>query len=110
MFEYLQNWLIKVESDYSVNPEIFAIIYFAGVIPFWLSLYKIIAGIKRKKTAQVRTFSIILGVTILAPFSYVAIFGRNVPFWFWIVAVMVIAYSTYSVLKRIRSSHPGEYR
>lgn len=110
MFEYLQNWLHNVESDYGVNPQIFAVIYFAGVIPFWLSLYKIIAGIKHRKTAQVRTFSIILGVIIIAPFSYVAFFGRNVPLWFWIVAVVVIAYSSYSVFARIRSSRAGENR
>jgi ABC-type multidrug transport system permease subunit len=52
--------------------------------------------------AQVRTFSIILGIIILAPFTYVAIFGRNLPFWFWIVAVLVITYSTHSVIRRIR--------
>jgi hypothetical protein len=108
MFEYLQNWLTQVKANYGVNPEIFAIIYFAGVIPFWLSLYKIIAGLRSRKLAQVRTFSILLGVIILAPFTYVALFGHNLPFWFWILAVLVIGYSTYSVVRRVRSSHPGE--
>lgn len=57
---------------------------------------------------QVRTFSIILGIIILAPFTYVAVFGRNLPFWFWIVAVLVITYSTYSVIQRIRSAKRSE--
>jgi hypothetical protein len=103
MLSYLQNWLAQVKATHGVNPEIFALIYFGGVIPFWLSIYKIIAGIRKKNIAQVRTFSIILGIIILAPFTYVAIFGRNLPFWFWIVAALVITYSTYSVIRRIRA-------
>jgi len=107
MFSYLQNWLANIKATHGVNPEIFAIIYFAGVIPFWLSIYKIIAGIKKGSTAQVRTFGLILGVIILAPFTYVAVFGRNLPFWFWIVAFMVISYSTLSVIRRVKSARGG---
>ena len=103
MLSYLQNWLAQVKATHGVNPEIFALIYFGGVIPFWVSIYKIIAGLRKKNMTQVRTFSIILGIIILAPFTYVAIFGRNLPFWFWIVAALVIAYSTHSVMRRIRS-------
>ena len=105
MFEYLQNWLHQIETNHGVNPIVFAVIYFASVIPFWLSIYKIIAGLKNKNFTQVRTFGIILGLIIIAPFSYVALFGRNLPLWFWVIAVIVIGYSTYSVIKRIKSAH-----
>ena len=104
MLSHLQNWLAQIKATHGVNPEIFALIYFGGVIPFWLSIYKIIAGIRTKNLVQVRTFSIVLGIIILAPFTYVAIFGRNLPFWFWIVTALVITYSTYSVIRRIRSA------
>jgi len=104
MFAYLQNWLAQIRANYGVNPEIFAVIYFAGVIPFWLSIYKIIAGFKKKNVAQVRVFGIILGIIIIAPFTYVALFGHNLPFWFWIIATVVIGYSTYSVIRRIGPS------
>lgn len=106
MFEYLQDWLRGIEAKHGVNPIVFAIIYFASVIPFWLSIYKIIAGLREKNFTQVRTFGIILGLIIIAPFGYVALFGRNLPFWFWIIAVLVIGYSIYSVIKRIKSARP----
>jgi len=101
MFAYLQNWLAQIKANHGVNPEIFAVIYFAGVIPFWLSIYKIIAGLRKKNIAEVRAFAIILGIIIIAPFTYVALFGHNLPFWFWIVAATVIGYSAYSVIRRI---------
>jgi hypothetical protein len=104
MLDYLKNWLADIHRNYGVNPVIFAIIYFAGVIPFWLSIYKIIAGLKNKKFGQVRTFSIVLGIIIIAPFTYVAIFGHNLPLWFWIVAAIVISYSIYSIIRKIKSA------
>jgi hypothetical protein len=104
MFEYFKNWLADIHRNYGVNPVIFAIIYFTGVIPFWLSIYKIIAGLKYKNFGQVRTFSIILGIVIIAPFTYVAIFGHNLPVWFWIVAAFVITYSIFSVIRKIRTT------
>jgi hypothetical protein len=108
MLDYLQEWLAGIKSNHGVNPEIFALIYFAGVIPFWLSIYKIIAGIKKRNITQIRTYSVLLGIIIIAPFTYVALFGRNLPFWFWIVATCVIGYSAYSVLRRIQSARIKE--
>jgi len=104
MLDYLKTWLITIQTRHSVNPIIFAVIYFTSVIPFWFSIYKIITGIKRKDFTQVRSFSIILGIIIIAPFTYVAIFGHNLPFWFWIVAICIIGYSTYSVIRRIKAA------
>lgn len=104
MFEYLQNWLGHIESNYGVNPVIFAILYCAGVIPFWLSVYKIINAIKRRDRKKLVSFIVVLGVVIISPFTYVAIFGKNLPAWFWIVAAVIIAYSVNSVLRRIRTT------
>jgi len=102
LFEYLKNWFSQIQQNYGVNPIVFAIIYFGSAPFFWFSIYKIIAGFKNKNINQVRIFGIILGITIIAPFVYVAIFGHNVPFWFWIFAVIIIAYAVYNVFRKIR--------
>jgi hypothetical protein len=104
MIEYVQSWLAGIQRNYGVNPYVFAAIYLVCVIPFWVSIYKIIAGLKHKRYGQITTFSLVLGVTILAPFVYVALFGRNLPVWFWAVAVAVVSYSAYSVLQRIKKT------
>jgi len=105
MFGKLQLWFTQIQANHGVNPIIFAVIYFAGVIPFWLAIYKIIAGLRNKNLFQVRTFGIILGIVIIAPFIYVALFGRNLPFWFWGIAALLIGYSAFSALRRIKSAH-----
>ncbi len=106
MIEYVQSWLVGIQRDYGVNPVIFGIIYLICVLPFWISIYKIITGLKNRRRGQVMTFALILGCTILAPFVYVAFFGHNLPLWFWAVAAAVISYSVYSVLRRIKRTKP----
>ncbi len=93
---------MKIHQDYGVNPIIFAIIYFGGAPFFWFSIYKIISGLKNKNITQVRIFAVILGITIIAPFVYVAIFGHNVPYWFWIFAAIIIIYAIYNAFRRIK--------
>ena len=104
MIDYISNWLTQVKNNYGVNPLIFGAIYCAGVVPFWLSIYKIINGIRRKKIKQIKFFAVVLGVVIIAPFTYVAVWGRNLPFWFWIIAAVLILYSAFSVLRKIKLS------
>lgn len=97
----LAAWLAGVRKTYNVNPLIFGGLYLAGVMPFWFSIYKIIAGLKNKNFRQVRIFGLILGNAIILPFLYVVIFGRNLPYWFWIVCGAIILFSLYSVRRRL---------
>ena len=101
---YLKHWLAGIHARYGVNPVIFAAIYFACVGPFYFSMYKVLSGIKKKRPGQIRNFGLVLGITIIAPFAYVALFGKNLPFWFWIVVVAFVGYSVFSIVQRIRSA------
>lgn len=100
----LPAWLAGIRKTYGVNPLIFGGLYLAGVFPFWFSIYKILAGLKNKDFRQVRVFGLILGIAIILPFLYVAVFGRNLPFWFWIVCGVIIIPSVHSVLHRLRKN------
>lgn len=104
IIDYLKNWLADIKTKYGVNPVIFGIIYFAGAVPFWYSIFRIGRGIKRGNQNEVMTFGTILGLIIISPFFYVLIFGHSLPFWFWIVAFVVIGFSTYSTLRKIKKS------
>ena len=104
MIDYISNWLSQVKNTYGVNPFIFGAVYCIGIIPFWFSLYKITAGFRKKDFKQVRVFAILLGVVIIAPFTYVAVWGHNLPFWFWIIALALICYSVYSVVQKLKAA------
>jgi len=97
-------WLAGIRKTYGVNPLIFGGLYMAGVFPFWFAIYKIIAGLKNKDFRQVRIFAFLLGIAIILPFLYVAVFGRNLPYWFWIIGGLMILSSVYSVWRRLKKT------
>lgn len=100
----LAAWLADVRTSYHVNPLIFGALYLIGVGPFWFSIYKIVAGLKRRDFRQVRIYGLVLAVAIVLPFAYVAVFGRNLPLWFWGVAGLIILSSLYSVYRKLKKS------
>ncbi|MDI6642191.1 MAG: hypothetical protein QME68_07785 [Elusimicrobiota bacterium] len=102
IFNFLRNWLVSIEEIHNVNPMIFAILYLGGVPIFWLSIYKIVRCLKDAQTEKIIKWGLILGAVILAPFGYVAIFGRNLPGAFWMILIAVIVLSVFSVFKKIR--------
>src|SRR3989339_1342834 len=102
----IAGWLKNIETVYCVNPWIFAFIYVITIPPFWYSVYKIVIGLKkgsgRSPANKLLKWFFLLGFTLLAPFLYVAFFGKNLPYWFWIVIAVFLAFSTLSVIKKIR--------
>ncbi len=102
IINYLKEWLAGIQKNYGVNPVIFAIIYIAGAPFFWWSIYKIVSGLKSKNIIKVRTFGLILGLTTIAPFVYVALSGHNVPVWFWLFALLMVGYTGFSFFRKVR--------
>jgi hypothetical protein len=97
-------WLAQVRKTYGVNPRIFGALYLVGVFPFWFSIYRILAGLKDRNFRTVRVFGLILGAAIVLPFLYVAIFGHNLPYWFWIIVGAIVMSSVFSVFRRLKKS------
>jgi hypothetical protein len=95
-------WLESIKANYSVNPYVFGVIYAASVFPFWFSLYKIIESLGKKAMDKVLAWGLVLAIATLAPFLYVALFGRNLPVWFWGALAAVIIFSVVSVIGKIK--------
>jgi len=103
IISYILKWSNTISEKYSVNPLIFGVIYTVSVFPFWFSLYKIVECIKKHNVKNIVKWLIINGIAILSPFIYVAIFGRNLPNWFWIIILGIIILSVISLIKNIKN-------
>jgi len=98
----INNWAENIRKTYNVSPYIFGLLYLCCAPFFWFSLYKIVNSIRKGQIDKIVTWGMVLGVAILLPFSYVAIFGKNLPGWFWIIVVALVLYSVISLLRNIR--------
>jgi len=100
----INNWAENIRQTYNVNPYIFGLLYVGCAPFFWFSLYKIVNSIRKGQVEKIVIWAVVLDVATLLPFIYVAIFGKNLPVWFWIIALALVLYSVISLLRNTRSS------
>jgi hypothetical protein len=97
-------------DTYGVDPTAFLIIYFVSVPFFYFSIYRMVRAIARRRQQELVVWSaIFLGATA-SPFLYVLFFGRNLPWWVYVVIAFLIGQGVYSLVRRLRKRPPPERR
>jgi hypothetical protein len=101
-------------NTYHVNPVIFSVIYLLSIPFFYLSFYfvvKELVAIQKehgKITPQhfvegrkLTLWACILLAVYLSPYLYVAIWGRNMPWWAWAVIMALIVLTVLGLYRKI---------
>jgi hypothetical protein len=105
-WEASRDWVLDLGEKYSVNPYIFAGLYF-GAIPFFiLSLRWTIKSIRRKKPVVLPL--ILTAVTFKAAYIYVLISGKNIPWWVYMLISFVIGYGAITTYNKIKNKTRGK--
>jgi len=106
MFEYIISQINKLSQiaceTYGVNPIIFISIYIICVPIFYYSLIRTFRAIAKKLGKEIMIWSIIFLCANVAPFLYVMMFGRNIPWWVYIIIILLIGQGILSFIIRIR--------
>jgi hypothetical protein len=88
-------------TRYGVNPVVFLILYVAPA-PFWYySIYRTIRAVATKNSRDLMLWGMICLVVTIQPYVYVLIFGRNMPWWIYIIVGLLVAQGIYSLLRRL---------
>lgn len=100
--EVFYNWFMNLGSNYGVNPVIFGLIY-VGTIPIFLIFMA--WGIKniKNKTSPLFPFFICI-ICAISSYVYLILAGKNVSFWIYLIVSLMILYSIYSVINKIKSA------
>ena len=100
MWETFTDWFFSLGRDYGVNPFIFGGIYI-GAIPFFsLSIGWLIRNYRRGKSIVIPALS--AGFFFISAYIYLIFAGKNVPFWVYLLLVLLIIFGVYSTLKKVR--------
>lgn len=97
---HLWQHVLTLGERYGVDPVLFAVLYLAHHPLFWGTMAWLAACVRRKRPVAV---PVALGVFFwLLPYGYVFLFGRNLPWWAYAVAALVLAVGGTHVVKEIR--------
>lgn len=113
-FNFLVNQINEIAAKYGVNPIIFGIVYVASVPVFYVAFYFVVRelvkmkrdiGKEKKKDTDLLTISaLLLAISYMSPYAYVALFGKNLPLIFWIIFWVVITLSIYTLYKKVKKN------
>ena len=112
MVDYILSQINALSNNaretYGVNPVIFIVIYFICVPIFYYSLIRTLRAVARKLGNEILLWSaIFLGATV-APFLYVLLFGRNIPWWVYGIIFVLIGQGVLSLILKLKKKPAGD--
>jgi hypothetical protein len=103
----IQRLMTTARDVYGVNPVIFLVLYF-GSAPIWYySLYRTLRALARKRGNEIMLWSAVFLASTVAPFLYVVLFGHNMPWWVYLLIVVLVGQGVLSLVQRLRKSPVG---
>lgn len=98
----IQDLMQTARDVYGVNPVIFLAIYLGCAPLFYYSLYRALRAVAGRQGRQVMVWSAVFLGTNVAPFVYVLIFGRNIPWWVYAVITVLVGQGVVSLVLKLR--------
>jgi hypothetical protein len=98
---WLRGVMQTARASYGVDPVAFLVIYLVSVPFFYYSIFRMVRALARKLRNEVMVWSAIFLASTAAPFLYVLFFGRNLPWWVYVVIGLLIGQGVYSLVRRL---------
>jgi hypothetical protein len=95
-------------ENYGVDPVAFLVIYLVSVPFFYYSIFRMVRGLAKGLRNEILLWSMIFLAATAAPFLYVLLFGRNLPWWVYVVITLLIGQGVYSLVRRLTKKTRGE--
>ena len=105
MFESFKEWFFGLGAQYGVNPLIFGLIY-VGAIPFFAaSIAWLVRNLRAGKSIAIPAFS--ASFFFVSAYLYLAIAGKNIPAWVYVLIAGILALGVYSAIRKVRAKLGG---
>jgi hypothetical protein len=112
LIAWVINWakgLIEASrTNYGVDPIIFVVISTIASPAFYYSIYRVIRAAVKRNGRELMLWGPIFGCAFIAPYVYVLFFGRNLPWWVYVVIGLLVAQGIYSLVRKIRGRKAAE--
>ncbi len=105
LLSQIDSLMRQARENYGVDPVVFLVIYFASVPFFYYSLFRMVRALARRLRDEVVLWSTIFLCATVAPFVYVLLFGRNLPWWVYGAIALLVGQGVYSLARKLRGGN-----
>jgi hypothetical protein len=92
---------------YGVDPVAFLVIYLVSIPFFYYSIFRMVRALAKGLRHEVLVWSMVFLGATAAPFIYVLIFGRNLPWWVYAVIALLVGQGVYSLVRKLTGRASG---
>ncbi len=103
MIEFFESVWLHVNElgiKHNVNPIVFGILYIASIPPYVGSMGWIARNYRKQKPVALPIISTLF--FFILPASYVAIFGKDVAWWVYLIITFLLIYGGFKAIKTVR--------
>ena len=104
----IRDLMRAAHDNYGVDPVAFIVIYLASVPFFYYSIFRMLRALARRQQQGIIVWSMVFLGATAAPFMYVLVFGRNLPWWMYLVIGVLIGQGVYTLIRRLRRKRTSE--
>ncbi len=106
MRQFVLAWIDEVmrgaRDNYNVDPIVFLVIFLAAAPVFYYSLFRMIRALARRARTETALWSTVFLCSVVAPFVYVLLFGRNLPWWVYGIIALLVGQGVLSLVMKVR--------
>ena len=99
---WIRDMMRTARESYGVDPVAFLVIYLVTVPFFYYSIFRMLRALARRRQQEIVVWSMVFLGATAAPFVYVLLFGRNLPWWIYVVIGLLIGQGVFSLVRRLR--------
>lgn len=98
----IQRIIAEIRETYHVNAYIFISIFAVSIPLYWYSVFRIVKAVRAKDRSGILNWIIANIIIYIAPYAYLFVVGRNLPWWFYFALGAIVVLSLFSLAKNIR--------
>ena len=103
----IRELMRAARETYGVDPIAFLVIYLVSAPFFYFSIFRMVRALAKGLRNEIPIWSMIFLGSTAAPFIYVLVFGRNLPWWVYAVIGLLIGQGVYSLVRKLTRKVPG---
>jgi hypothetical protein len=96
----LGPWLQAARMKYGVDPVLFFVLMTVCAPVFYYSIYRMVRAIAARQKATINLWSMVFLISTVLPYVYILFFGRNLPWWVYLIVGVLMAQSGYAIVMR----------
>jgi len=103
---WIRELMREARDNYGVDPVAFLVIYLVSAPFFYFSIFRMVRALAKGLRNEIMLWSMVFLAATAAPFLYVLLFGRNLPWWVYVVIALLIGQGVFSLVRRLTKKTP----